>query len=78
MASSTIPEKGSIPYEKLSEEQRKSLNLNDILLVERLARSQRAQRIGQVKAVFCSARAAFGFLAPIATRGSSAAHFGHV
>ena len=41
MASSTIPEKGSIPYEKLSEEQRKSLNLNDILLVDRLGENLR-------------------------------------
>ena len=64
MASSTIPEKGSIPYEKLSEEQRKSLNLNDILLVDRLDLSQRARRIGAVKAVIFSALAIFVFFRP--------------
>ena len=78
MASSTIPEKGSIPYEKLSEEQRKSLNLNDILLVDRLDLSQRARRIGAVKAVIFSALAIFVFFVQIEINGSSDVPFGHI
>ena len=78
MASSTIPEKGSIPYEKLSEEQRKSLNLNDILLVDRLDLSQQARRIGAVKAVIFSALAIFVFFVQIEINGSSDVPFGHI
>lgn len=67
-----------IPYEKLSQEERKNLNLNDILLVDRLDLSPRARLIGGAKAILCSAIAIFVFFVQIEINGSSDVPFGHI
>ena len=67
-----------IPYEKLSPEEKKELNLNDILLVDRLDLSPRARLIGGTKAIICSAIAIFVFFVQIEINGSSDVPFGHI
>lgn len=68
----------TIPYERLSEEERKALNLNDILLVDRLDLSPRARRIGALKAVCFSAIAIFVFFIQVEINGNSDVPFGHI
>lgn len=67
-----------IPYEQLSPDERKELNLNDILLVDRLDLSSRARKIGTIKAILFSALAIFVFFVQIEIGGSKDVPFGHI
>ena len=67
-----------IPYEQLSEEERNALNLNDILLVDRLELSPQARRIGALKAFCFSAIAIFVFFIQVKINGNSDVPFGHI
>lgn len=67
-----------ISYENLSAEEKQSLNLNDILLVDRLELSSRAKKIGTLKALVFSAIAIFVFFVQIEIGGSKDVPFGHI
>lgn len=65
-------------YERLSRDERQALNLNDILLVDRLILSKKARRIGALKALIFSALAIFVFFVQISVGGVSDVPFGHI
>lgn len=67
-----------ILYDKLSAEERASLNLNDILLVDRLELSLRSKAVGALKAVLFSAVAIFVFFVNVTVNGKSDVPFGHI
>lgn len=67
-----------ILYDNLSAEERASLNLNDILLVDRLELSFRSKAVGALKAVLFSAVAIFVFFVNITVNGKSDVPFGHI
>ncbi|WP_418565269.1 YjiH family protein [Pyramidobacter piscolens] len=67
-----------ILYDNLSAEERASLNLNDILLVDRLELSFRSKAVGALKAVLFSAVAIFVFFVNVTVNGKSDVPFGHI
>ena len=68
----------TIPSEELPQEEREKLNLNDILVVDRLTLSPKAKRTGAVKAVCFSLIAIFVFFVQIDINGTSDVPFGHI
>lgn len=68
----------AIFYEELTNDQRNQLNLNDILLIDRLQLSRRGNLIGGIKAVLFSALAIFVFFIQIPINGVWDVPFGHI
>lgn len=68
----------TIQYEQLTAQEQKALNLNDILLVDKLSLSGRARAIGAAKAIFFSAVAIFVFFVQVEINGNSDVPFGHI